>query len=268
VALPWLGWSWWALGSAIPDTLLVKSGLHWGPWTFANGVGLWWEKFPLATALVVLPALAGLLSLPYWLARPQLRRVGVVLGVGAITHVAAMAVLDVAPFHWYYAPAAGALAVLAVLTCARVRRPAAAAVPVVALAAVAAGSVAVSGIPPLTSNWATAAQYEAIAAQLPRGSTSESPGEVGTLAYYRRCRVLDGLADRGSIAASLRRKADAATGPGGVLLRFNYRNLEPVRPVPRDMRMTTRVVPYGPAPMETAWGPARSWALVPVTPPR
>ena len=268
VALPWLAWAWWALGSAIPDTLLVKSGSHWGPWTYANGVGLWWEKFPLATAVIVLPVLAGLLALPYWLARPDLRRPGAVLGVGAVAHAGVMVLLDVPPFHWYYAPAAGGLTLLAALTCARVRWPVAAAVPVVALAAVAAGAVVTSGVPPLTSNWATAAQYERIADQLPRGSTIESPGEVGTLAYYCRCRVLDGLADRGSIAAAIRVKADAATGLGGALLRLNYLHLEPVRPVPRDMRMVTTVVHGGPAPMETAWGPARTWALAPVPPPR
>lgn len=263
-ALPWLAWSWWALGSAIPDTLLVKSGIHWGPWSYANGVELWWQKFPLPTALIALPALAGLLALPFWLARPGLRRVGAVLGLGALAHVGAMVVLDIAPFHWYYAPAAGALTLLAALTCALVRGPVVAAVPVVALAAVAAGAVATSGVPPLTSNWATAAQYERIAAQLPRGSTIESPGEVGTLAYYCRCWVLDGLADRGSILPSITRKVDAAPGIGGELLRFNYRNLEPVPAVPRDMRMTTSVVRTGPAPMRTAWGPGRTWALAPV----
>ena len=186
------------------------------------------------------------------------------LGLGAMAHVGAMIVLDVAPFHWYYAPAAGALTLLAALSCALVRRPAAAAVPVVALAAVAVGAVVASGVPPLTSNWATAAQYERIAAQLPRGATIESPGEVGTLAYYCRCRVLDGLADRGSIMDSIGRKVDAAPGLGGELLRLNYHHLEPVRAVPRDMRMTTTVVGSRPAPMRTSWAPGRTWALAPV----
>ncbi len=267
-ALPWFAWSWWALGSAIPDTLLVKSGTSWGPWTYLNGVVLWWDRFPLVIALIGLPALAGLLALPFWLARPDLRRVGAVLGLGAVAHAAAMGVLDVPPFHWYYAPAAGALTVLAALTCARARLPVAAAgavIAVAAVAAVAAWTVAATGPPLLTSNWATAAQYQRIAVQLPRGATIESPGEVGTLAYYCRCRVLDGLADRGSIAASIRKRADAATGVGGELLRLNYLNLDPVRPVPRDMRMATRVVDDGPGPMDTAWGPPRTWELLPDT---
>ena len=263
VTLPWLAWAWWALGSAIPDTLLVKSGTHWGPWTYANGVGLWWDTFPLAVVVVGLPALAGLVALPFWLARPALRPAAVVLGLGALAHVAAMCTLDVPPFHWYYAPATASLTVLAALTCARAPRPVTAAVPLVVVAAVAAGSIAASGVPPLTSNWATAAQYREIAAQLPRGATVESPGEVGTLAYYCRCRVLDGLADRGTIAASLAEQVDRATGVGGVLLRLNYRNLQPVPAVGRDMRMTTRIVDERAAPMVTSWGPPRTWELAP-----
>ncbi|WP_132421805.1 hypothetical protein [Pseudonocardia endophytica] len=265
VTLPWLAWSWYLLGSAIPDTLMVKSGIHWGPWSFANGPGLWSEKFPTATVLIAIPTLVGLVALPFWLVRPELRRIGAVIGFGALAHAGAMTALSVAPFHWYYAPSTGALTLLAALTCARIPRVAVAAAPVVALAAVCAGLVVASGVPPLTSNWATAAQYERIARQLPRGATIESPGEVGTLAYYCRCRVLDGLADRGSISASLRTRVDEATGFGGALLRLNYLNFEPVRPVPRDMRMTTKIVPSGTgAPMGTAWGPDRTWALAPV----
>ena len=128
---------------------MVKAGIHWGPWSYANGPGLWWEKFPTATALIAVPALAGLVALPFWLARSDLRRVGALLGFGALAHAGAMIVLNVAPFHWYYAPAVGSLTVLAALACARIRRPVVAIAPVAVLAAVAPGSGVACGVPPL-----------------------------------------------------------------------------------------------------------------------
>lgn len=270
-ALPWAAWSWWVLGSAVPDTLLVKSGVRWGPWDYANGPLLWWAKFPVATALIAVPAVAGLVALPFWLRSHGPRPVGAVLGLGSLAHAGVMCSLEVAPFHWYYAPAAGGLGLLAALTCARAQRPpvriaatAGAAALAVTCVATAAGAV----LPPLTSNWATMAQYVRIADSLPTGATVESPGEVGTLAYHCRCRVLDGLADRGSLSPLIESGVAAATGPAGWLLRLNYLRFRPVPPAPRQYRITTRVVRDPTAPMGTPWGPQRTWSLEAVPPAR
>lgn len=269
---PWFAWSWWSLGSAIPDTLLVKAGVRWGPWDYASGLELWWLKFPVTTSLVIVPALAGLAALPFWLRRPELRPAGLVLGLGALAHVGVMSALDVAPFHWYYAPSAGGLGLLAALSCARARRPVARVSGGIGAAALAAGCVlavaAGPAMPPLTSNWATPEQYRRIAERLPTGAVIEAPGEVGTLAYYCDCRVLDGLVDRGSLAPLLEARISGTGGVRGWLLRLNYLHYHPSAPVPRDLRMTTRVVRgAGPTDMHTPWGPARTWSLVPAAPP-
>ncbi|MET0188438.1 MAG: glycosyltransferase family 87 protein [Pseudonocardia sediminis] len=270
-ASPWFAWSWWVLGSAVPDTLLVGTGADRGPWDYASGPLLWWERFPVATTLVVLPVVAGLVALPFWLRRPDLRPVGAVLGLGAIAHAGAMSLLGVAPSHWLYAPAAGGLGLLAALTCARART-----VPVRVVAGSGAAALAVtcvltaagSVLPPMTSNWASTAQYVRIADRLPTGATIESPGEVGTLAYYCGCRVVDGLADRGSLSPAIESRLASATGPGGWLLRLNHARFRPVAPVPRDYRITTRVVREPTAPMGTRWGPWRTWDLEAVPPGR
>src|SRR6185437_16927434 len=63
VTLPWYVFSWFALGSALPDTLLMKANDAWDVFGFWNGPVLYLLKFPAATALSFLPALAGLTAL-------------------------------------------------------------------------------------------------------------------------------------------------------------------------------------------------------------
>ncbi|HYO37676.1 MAG TPA: hypothetical protein VER97_16485, partial [Geodermatophilus sp.] len=54
VSLPWFAWSWYALGSAIPDTFVIKTQQRsFGDFTFANGLwtlGLGHGVLPLALA--------------------------------------------------------------------------------------------------------------------------------------------------------------------------------------------------------------------------
>ena len=63
VTLPWYVFSWFALGSALPDTLLMKANDAWDVFGFWNGPVLYLLKFPAATALSFLPVLAGLAAL-------------------------------------------------------------------------------------------------------------------------------------------------------------------------------------------------------------
>ncbi|MEK6443533.1 hypothetical protein [Pseudonocardia sp. T1-2H] len=62
VALPWFVTSWLVLGSALPDTVLLKVGDHWGPWNFGNGLLLYHDTYPAAVLLSVLAAGAGVLA--------------------------------------------------------------------------------------------------------------------------------------------------------------------------------------------------------------
>ena len=63
VTLPWYVFSWFALGSALPDTLLMKANDAWDVFGFWNGPLLYLLEFPAATALSFLPVLAGLAAL-------------------------------------------------------------------------------------------------------------------------------------------------------------------------------------------------------------
>ena len=74
VALPWFAWSWWHFGSAIPDTFVIKTlQRSFGSWTFGNGLGLYFERNALATAVTVVPAILGLVLLVGWIGAKFLR---------------------------------------------------------------------------------------------------------------------------------------------------------------------------------------------------
>jgi hypothetical protein len=269
--VPWFVWSWWNLGSALPDSVLLKAGSPWGPWSYATGPQLWWSLMPAAVALSVIPAVIGLICLPFWFRR-DLAPVAVVLGGGSLIHAAAFIGMDTAPFHWYYVPACCGCGLVAVLSAARagpsIRRIASVATLLVTAAC--AASVLGDGLPrdraPIASNWASATEYKRIAEQLPRGSVVQSPGEIGTLAYYCDCRVLDGFADP-ALLRPLRDKRIAEASPLATrLLRWNYARFDTIHaasPQPVDFTMPVWAVPAHGAPMVGSWGDGRAWTLEP-----
>src|SRR5206468_742874 len=63
VTLPWYVFSWFVLGSALPDTLVMKVGESWSAYRFWNGPLLYLTVYPAATVLAFLPVLAGLAAL-------------------------------------------------------------------------------------------------------------------------------------------------------------------------------------------------------------
>lgn len=274
VTVPWFAWSWWFLGSAVPDSMLLKAGQSWGYWTYVTGPGLWYPLFPAAVVLAALPAAAGIVCALTW-GRNRVV-VPALLGGGAVLHAVLFAVMVTAPFHWYYAPAVTALGLLAVLAAARATgRVAAAATAAVAAVAVAcAVTVLDDGLPrdraPIASNWASAAQYEAIAAQLPSGATVQSPGEVGTLAYYcevrEDCRVIDGFADPALLRPLLEQRIAAASGFGRAVLQLNFWRFDQLHgtdPQHVDYTMPVWPIPPDGAPMVGSWGDGRGWTLSP-----
>ena len=60
VALPWFVASWWWLGSAVPDTLLVKMSESMGDRTFANGLWFFYLGYPFAVVASLVAAVVGL----------------------------------------------------------------------------------------------------------------------------------------------------------------------------------------------------------------
>ncbi len=267
-ALPWFAFSWFAFGSAVPDTVILKGPEAWGGWTFWNSLTLYGGIWPQVVALSLLPAAAGVVALAagWWR-----NRVAVLCAGAGVAHYATMAALSPAPFFWYSTFWVSALALVGVLATAhlihRRGRTLAGMAPLAAAVFVLGVTAATSlndGIPrtvrtPISFNWGSAAQYERLADRLPTGATVQSPGEIGTLAYYcaDRCRVVDRFADRGQLAPLLRKRLAAAGPIERLLLEWNYARFDWPARVPVSLRMGTRPVrddpgadlsvPYSPA---------------------
>lgn len=225
VSLPWSVVSWLWLGSAVPDTMVIKLGESMGDRTFANGLYYFFEAYPFAVAASLVPPVVGVVVLlGGW--RPGAAAVHLVLGVGGLLHAGTYLLLDTAPYQWYYGPAIGALTMLGAVGARR------ASLRTVTMGASVAAVVLTAGylvarpwtLTTISGNWATPTEYRALAQRAPAGAVVQSFGEVGTVAYYCACTVTDRLSDRGWFAEILARQ-EAAAGPfGRALLELNYRN--------------------------------------------
>lgn len=268
VSLPWFAASWWWLGSAIPDTFVIKTLQH----SFGEGRtylrGLWTHYYPLmpvAVVVAVVPAVVGLVVLLV-LATTVLRRRrrrplpvgagGVVgLGVGGLVYFGVYSRLGVPPYQWYYVPPMAALSIVAVLgTGLLLRRRAGRRVvrfwPVVVLPVVAAGlvvSVPAAALPlpwaypPVFGNFATPAQYRQIGLQVGETVGAQrvaSPGEIGTLAYYCRCEIVDAFSDPAVLQPQIETRIADADPLLKALLEANYsrRDPGPARAVPYTLQ--------------------------------
>jgi hypothetical protein len=229
VAAPWFLFSWIALGSAIPDTLLIKTSQKavFDFWTFTTGPVLYAERHHNVVPAAFAPALLGLFGLVAWLAvRAAVRRevarrlppIGpaAALGVGGVAYYALLVLLGVPPYHWYYVPPLASLSMFFVVAAAvwlrRARdevqlRPA---LPAALLALVALLTLAnlardvTQGVPwrepVISTNYATADAYARIGVELRKkvgGATVENLGEIGTLAYFCDCALVEQFSDRG-----------------------------------------------------------------------
>lgn len=247
VYLPWLVFSWYQLGSVIPDTWLLK----YGGSGFELGLLSLYGHLPAAIGLSVLPAAVGVLAFP-WLARHRVAWWWLLAGLG---HFVTMWLLGNWIYHWYYGPTlAGCslVAALAVSVTLRGARPARFGVATVVAALLVAnvGLLVGHGVvryrSPVAINWASEAQYEALAATLPRGANVLGPGELGTLAYYCDCRILDGLSDRGYFPPVLDKWLPTFPPAVQTVLRWNYTHLQRVPPVRAQWRITSGLDTPGP----------------------
>ncbi len=258
VTLPWYVFSWLVLGSALPDTLVMKIGDAWSRFGFWNGPLLYLAVFPAATVLAFVPVgvglsvLAGLLVVRLrgrWVAW---QRAAAAAGLAAVAHYGAYCLLRTAPYHWYYAPLVVGTTLCASVAVARLR-------PVVAAPAVlACASLAFDlahGLPwdraPISTNWATATEYQRMGEDL-HGIVGtgavQSPGEIGTLAYYCDCAIVDAFSDRGRVIGAIKAR-ERAGGLGAALLRLDYAHLDRAqqpRPVSFRLRYQARTPAAGP----------------------
>ncbi|WP_116049013.1 hypothetical protein [Amycolatopsis palatopharyngis] len=260
VALPWFLFSWLALGSAVPDTLVIKTlQRSWGEWSFTNGAALYWQHFPLETVLSFLPLLLAAVAGPIWLVRLLHGSVAdrelvpfAALAVGGALHFLAYVWLDVPPYHWYYGPSIIAATVFLLAWGARLRARVGIAAGLV-LATVSALAYAAPGLPrdfsPITSNHATSERYSEIGQDLGRiaqGRTVHSAGEIGALAYSCDCAIVDLFSDRGAVAPAIEESERRSGTVGRALTEANFqffdRNQRPVAPE-LVLEVTTGVPP-------------------------
>lgn len=272
VTVPWYLFSWVVLGSAIPDTLILKTGER--PWAgvFVISNGLKWfyyGAYPVATFLSVVAPIAGLVAVVAALVSRWTRFLPAdvrvlpwaLLAVGAVLHYLAYCALGVPPYHWYYgaslgsASIAGAGCAAAVIRSSAARHPrlvareahplwhAAVGVGLVGALVGAGATAAVFDInrgewqvTALSSNFARPAEYRSIgrdlADRLAPGEHVTSPGEIGTLEFTCDC-VTDQFSDPYLLGRKIQARMDASTGFRRTLLGWNYHFREqPRSPVP------------------------------------
>jgi hypothetical protein len=230
VAAPWFVFSWLYFGSALPDTILIKMAQRhgWGPWHYFEGPRMYASGLagrPAAVAISFAPAALGAVALAIWAGlrwlRPApsagVRDLGPAAGLGAggVAYYLVLSLVDPGPFHWYYvAPIVSLATFLSIAVGAwhaqRRARPARTVTPatlaLVGLALLAGAGVArdlSQGVPwreaIFTTNWARPDDYERVGRAL-RETIGDAPvashGEIGTIAYYCECQILDVYSSR------------------------------------------------------------------------
>jgi hypothetical protein len=83
----------------------------------------------------------------------------------------------------------------------------------------------------ISGNWASPSEYAALAARVPPGTTVETFGEVGTVAYFCDCTVVDRFSDRAQVADLLRAKRATAGPVLRTLLAWNYHRFKAGPPI-------------------------------------
>jgi hypothetical protein len=264
--------SWFLLGSVIPDTVLKRQQKPWEGHSFGTGLLLLGEKYPVSViAAVAIPTCCLLSLLAAFLQSDRTDRprgdvaIAWLLMMAGVLHYVAFAVLHPPPYHWYYAGTIAALT-LGSMT-ALVRRygqPLRTRVVAATLLAAATALLAVNSVspyPPITTNWHSGAQARAMAedvAKIVGDSTVGFGGEVGAMAYYCKCQVIDEFSDMANLNPGIVRALDTSTGIYHDLLRANFRHRD-LTALPPPFRYL--MVPTSdPAGHQWHWTVASPWA--------
>ena len=255
---PWYLFSWFELGSIVPDTLIIKLNQSWGHYTFINGVLLYLRHYPLETILSFLFAPFATLAL-----RRPIRSLGpcvYVLTAYAVLYYTAYSLLGVPPYHWYYVPVVLCIVLLGALAAAQLLRdtagiswrkchPAAVVALVLPVAGVAALFVR-DGVPLreawIHTNWATHAQYRSVGEWLRNkhaGETGSSDGEIGTISYYCDCMLRDEFSERNWLDARVQLSQNGTT-LRALVNRINYWFYAPQVPFDRSTYMVSYIQMY------------------------
>lgn len=258
VALPWHVFSWFVLGGFIPDSFAIKTapgqfGIGDLGRTFATGPYFMAHIWPRAFLLIAFPVVAGLAAMVWWAvawwrgALIPAGRVALAFGAAGVAHYGAYVLVVVPPYRWYYTPSVGLLIVCAAITAAVLAHRASSPVLVTAglLIGLTAGTqLAVTlpwDAPVMYRNWATARQYAAVGQGVgrlvPRGETVGGFGEIGTVAFFCDCDIIDPFTDR-SKAMEIVREREAKAGPVmRALFAVNYAHLDEPPPTRIDHQL-------------------------------
>ncbi|TVT25732.1 hypothetical protein FNH06_01620 [Amycolatopsis acidiphila] len=258
VALPWFVFSWFFFGSAVPDTLVIKQlqRSFGGNGYLETGLHLMWGPDPVAVFSFA-PAELGVLAVLGWLLLRRRLDPFVGLGLGGIVYYLVYSVIGVPPYHWYFVPPVLALSTAAAGLAARLPWPprvgvlSLAALLVVGYAPAFAGRPVPWAAPPFFGNWASARDYarvgQDLAARAP-GKAVGAPGEIGTLAYFCDCLIVDGFSDPGRLGPQITQRIDQASPFVAWLFRVNYTHFDWSRP-PVRLDYQLRYAP-GPGPWQ------------------
>lgn len=291
VTAPWYVWSWLVLGSAVPATLVIKTAeKSWGSYQFSNGPLLYDANYPAATVLSFLPMTLGLLTALGWLilrvTRPsdrlrRLDRLAALPLAGALYYLAYTA-LGVPPYHWYYGPSiiwttvflAAAVAALWTPTATSVVSRGFGAALVTALLVTSVWDYGAGGLPrtqaQITTNWATPDDYATVGAavgKLAGNRTVASFGEIGAMAYFCDCSMIDAFSDPGAVASLVNQRIAASHGLDRKLIGWNFHFLDRTRkPIVTQLALvyTGKPVPGALAswPVTSAWAGPHYVSLV------
>jgi hypothetical protein len=110
---------------------------------------------------------------------------------------------------------------------------------------------------PISSNWASPAEYAALAARVPAGTTVETFGEVGTVAYFCDCTIGDRFSDHAQVADLLRTKRAAAGPVVRTLLDWNYYRFKTDPPIRAVYKFEFAEDPTGIQVTSASWIPYR-----------
>lgn len=283
VAAPWFVFSWIALGSAVPDTLLIKTSQQglFGVWSFPIGPVLYYTNQWNMVAVAFLPVMLGLFALAAWfLARISVRwepahrlpplGPAAALGAGGVAYYGVFWLLKVPPYHWYYVPSMTSLSMFLVVAVgfwlkrARSHPRLRSAAPVLAL--VCLGLLTSAGLarevkvgvpwhrPAISTNYAPAAQYARVGVALRKrvgAATVKNYGEIGTLAYFCNCALVELFSDRAYVMPLINKRIDKASWLTRPIYNLNFlwldRDHEP-RPLGYKLRQA-----FGPGTGANDW---------------
>ena len=210
---PWYLFSWFYLGSFIPDTFFIKTAkASWYEWQFFNGLLLYYRRYPSETILSF--AFIPLILFGFDKEVRKKAAFPIVFFLGSI-HFIGYSVLKVPPFHWYYIPQVTAIILLGFIglgtayqkypPLSRQKKILQGVVlfyfllPSLGMFNILAQDKFEVKEMPIHTNVASHEKYKEIGLWLNEQNFDESiilSGELGTLAYYCNCYLLDVFSNR------------------------------------------------------------------------